>query len=323
MNRFGFPLTQMTIGRRLLLVAGAAMLSAVPLASAQAKLNIFACVPEWAALAEAIGGDQVQVTLATTALDNPDSIKPTPALIADLKGADLIVCTGAGLEEAWLEPMIERSGNVGVMPGQSGHFLASAFVTLQEDSHGGEDKDEEEGHLHEEGNPHIQGDPRNVLKVAAQLAKRLSVLDAEHKATYGEHAKAFIGRLNTLIGELEQRAAPLKGINIAVQHEHSLYLLEWLGIESAATVEPEPGVPPGPQHLAAVIEAVPARDMKFVIHAAYEDPGPSKFVSDKAGIPLVKLPFTVGGTPEAKDLFSLYEDSVARLLDALQGRGRS
>ncbi|HEV7369979.1 metal ABC transporter substrate-binding protein [Arenibaculum sp.] len=299
------------------------MLSAAPLGAAQAKLNVFACVPEWAALAEAIGGDGVEVTLATSALDNPDAIKPTPALIADLKDADLIVCTGAGLEDAWLEPMIERSGNAGVAPGQPGHFLASAFVTLLEDSHGGEEEDEEEGHLHEEGNPHIQGDPRNVLKVAAQLAKRLSVMDAENKAAYGQNAKAFIGRMNALIGELEQKAAPLKGVNIAVQHEHSLYLLEWLGVEAAATVEPEPGVPPGPQHLAAVIEAVPARDMKFVIHAAYEDPGPSKFVSDKAGIPLVNLPFTVGGTPEAKDLFSLYEDSVARLLDGLQGRGRS
>ncbi|WP_207461217.1 metal ABC transporter substrate-binding protein [Azospirillum sp. SYSU D00513] len=298
----------------------AAALTAVPLSAAEAKVAVFACVPEWASLAKAIGGDAVEVTLASSALENPEGIKPTPALIADLQKADLIVCTGAGLEEGWLDQMLDRAANPKVTAGAPGHFLASSFVKLQEDHHGGA---KEKGHLHGEGNPHIQGDPRNVQKVAAQLAKRLSAIDAANKAVYAENAKTFIRDLDKLTKDLAKKAAPLKGVHIAVQHEHSLYLLEWLGIEAAATVEPEPGIPPGPQHLTKIIDSVAKQKMKFVVHAAYEDPSPSKFVGEKSGIPLVKLPFTVGGTPEAKDFFGFYEDSVTRLLDGLSGRERS
>src|SRR5690606_38182117 len=105
-------------------------------------------------------------------------------------------------------------------------------------------------------------------------------------------------------------------------HDHSMYLLEWLKIENAATIEPEPGVQPGPAHLAGIIEQVPRKNIRFVVYAPYEDPSPSQFVAGKAGIPVVKLPFTVGGTPEATDLPSYYRDSVQRLLDGLSGRER-
>ena len=290
--------------------------------AAQAQLNVFACVPEWAALASAIGGDRVVVTVATSALDNPESMAPTPGLISTLGQADLIACTGAGLEDGWLPAMLERAGNANVAEGAPGHFLAADYVHLIEE----EEEEEEEGkdhHLHGEGNPHIQGNPKNMQLVAAQMARRMVELDPEGTAVYTENVKAFLAEMGALIKELEEKATPLRGINIAVQHGHSAYFLDWLGVNTVATVEPEPGVAPGPQHLAEVIDAVASKDVKFVAYAAYEDPGPSRYIAERTGIPMVKLPFTVGGVPEASDLISLYRETVDRLLDGLNGNERS
>ena len=310
-------------------VAGATLFLSAASGANAAPLEVFACVPEWASLAKAIGGDRLaNVTVATSALDNPESMKPTPGMIASLSKADLIICTGSGLEDSWLPAMLARAGNPKVAKGKPGYFMASEFVKLIEDqdendhAHGAP-KAAGAGHMHEAGNPHIQGDPNNVRLVAGQLAKRLIALDPEGKDAYGERAKAFIGQLTTLTKELQTKAAPLKGLNIAVQHGHSVYLLNWLGVKTAATVEPEPGVAPGPAHLTEIIAEVPKDKIRFVIYAPYEDPGASKYVTERAKIPLVKLPFTVGGTPEASDLFGLYKDSVDRLLDGLAGRERT
>lgn len=289
--------------------------------TAQAELKIFACVPEWGSLARTLGGDRVTVTDATSALDNPEAMTPTPGLVASLGQADLAVCTGAGLEGSWLPAMLDRSGNANIAEGQPGLFLAADYVKLIEEA---EEEGSDEGHhAHEEGNPHIQGDPRNVQRIAAQLARRMIELDPDGEQVYAENVKAFLAGMKELITELEVKATPLKDVEIAVQHGHSLYVLNWLGIHSAATVEPEPGVAPGPQHLANVIEAVGAHGIRFIVHAPYEDPGPSRYIAERTGIPVVKLPFTVGGVPEAVDLPTFYRETVDRLLDGLNGRDRS
>jgi zinc/manganese transport system substrate-binding protein len=290
---------------------------------ANAQLKVFACVPEWASLAQSIGGDKVEITLATSALENPDSIRPTPALIAALQAADLLVCTGAGLSEG-IDEMLDRAQNPKVAPGQPGHFEAADYVELLEVPHmpmATQQAEEEEEEMH----PHIQGDPRNVQKVAAQLSKRMAQLDPDNADAYNSAAKTFIGDLGKLAKELLVKAEPLKGVNVAVQHPHSHYLLRWLGINNPPTaiVEPEPNVPPGPAHLESVVKAITDNNIKFIVYAAYEDPSPSKYVAEKSGIPMVKLPFTVGGTEEAKDFFGFFQDSVQRLLDGLSGHERS
>jgi zinc/manganese transport system substrate-binding protein len=294
---------------------------------AEAKVKVFACVPEWATLAAAIGGDRVEVTLATSALDNPETMAPTPGMISALQSADLMICTGAGLEESWLPAMLDKAGNAKVAAGQPGHFMASEFVQLIGDEAAGGHEHHGSAaphtHMHGDGNPHLHGNPANVRSVAAQFAKRLIEIDPDGKEAYSAAAKGFIKDLGALAKEMEAAAAALKGVHVAVQHEHSLYILKWLGIVTVATVEPTPGVAPGPDHLAAIIEEMPQQDVKFVLYAAYEDPGPSKFVAEKAGVPLIKLPYTIGGTPEATDFQTFYRSTVERLLDGLNGRERS
>jgi zinc/manganese transport system substrate-binding protein len=305
--------------RRLLGAAAAVALLAMP-AGAQAAVKAFACVPEWAELLRVIGGDAVEVTLATTATENPETVHPTPQMIAALGEADLLVCTGAGLEEEWLPSLLERAPNPKIAVDQPGYFMASTAVTLM----GFADPGHDDGKTHHHaGNPHIQGDPRNIIKVAGQLARRLSDLDPDNAQLYGDNARAFIRDMSSLVKELEAEAAPLKGVNIVVQHESSLYLLTWLGMHDAATVEEAPEVPPGPAHLAEVIGKVPQDNMKFVLYAPFDDPGGASFIAEKAGIPLVKWPFTVGGTADSSTFPDFYRSAVGRLLDGLDGVSRT
>jgi zinc/manganese transport system substrate-binding protein len=289
--------------------------------SAQAKMKVFACFPEWEALVKQLGGDKVEIFTAIGPLRNPDHVDVTPATIAALASADLLVCTGADFEGEWLPGALGRANNPKLAEGKPGRFFARDFVEGQEDHHT-EKKEKTEGHLHEGGNPHVQGDPYRIRTLAGQLARRMIDIDASDAKTYGKNAKAFIKQLGALIKSLEAKAAPLRGVNILAQHEHSVYLLNWLKIETAAIVEPHVGVPPGPADLAQLIDVVPTSGAKFAVHAAYEDPKPSKYVTDRTTIPLINLPFTVGGTPDATNYIDFYTSSVQRLLDGLAGRDR-
>lgn len=303
-------------------LAGAALLySAVAMKAEAAPLDVFACVPEWGSLVKTLGGDRIaNVTLATTPFENPDNMKPTPGIIAALGKADLMLCTGIGLEDEWLPALMERANNPKVAKGKPGYFMAGEYAKVIEEHNPGEKPG---AHDEEEVHPHVQGDPNNVRLIAGQLAKRLIQLDPEGKDVYTERTKKFNSELTATIKELQAKAAPLKGINIVPQHDHSTYLLNWLGIRTATTVEPEHNVAPGPDRLAKIIADVPKQKIRMIIYAAYEDPAPSRYVAEKAKIPLVKIPFTVGGTPESTDFISFYKDSVQRLLDGLAGRDRS
>src|SRR5690242_18944876 len=115
--------------------------------------------------------------------------------------------------------------------------------------------------------------------------------------------------MSALDKELEAEAAQLEGVNIAVQHENNLYLRQCLGIRTVATVEMQEGVPAGPSHLAAIIDQVPRDNIKFIVVSPFDDPASSQFIAEKAGIPVVEVPFTVGGTPDSGDLFAFYKDS--------------
>jgi zinc/manganese transport system substrate-binding protein len=202
--------------------------------AAQAKLNVFACVPEWAALTTAIGGDRVDVNLAINALTDPEKTGATPGMILAMQQADLFVCTGADLETEWLPAVLDRANNPKVAVGKPGQFYASQFVPIQTDK--SPIVDTLHKHLHTEGNPHIQGDPRNVIRVGAQLTKRLIALDPEGAPLYAANYKAFVAKMKDVIAALEKKAAPLRNQRVVVQHENSLYLLNWLGIGVAATV---------------------------------------------------------------------------------------
>lgn len=296
--------------RSFVFLAGLAM--ALPSAAA---FNIFACEPEWAALAKALGGDKVSAYSATHALQDPHRIEARPSLIARARSADLLVCTGAELEIGWLPVILGESGNRAIQAGQPGQFFAADFVALREKP---AVLDRAAGDVHAAGNPHIQTDPRNIARVGAALAERMAALDAADAGVYRKRWADFSTRWNAAIARWEKAAAPLKGTPVVVQHKAFPYLLNWLGLKEVAVLEPKPGVEPSLASLAAVKQRLAAEPAKLVIRAAYQPARPSEWIAAQAGVKAVVVPFTVGGDAQSGDLFGLFDSTVSKLLAGLK-----
>ena len=282
---------------------------------ARAELKIFATVPEWGALASVIGGDKVDVFTATNGLQDPHHIQARPSLIARARSADLVVATGAELEVGWLPVVLRESGNARVQPGQPGSFEAAAYVRMLDVP---ARLDRAEGDVHAAGNPHIQTDPRNILKAGEALAARMAQLDGADAALYQANWKSFSERWRAAMARWEKQAAPLRGISVAVQHKAFPYLEDWLGLKEVAALEPKPGVEPSVAYLSKLLGQVAANPPRMVIRAAYLSPQASEWFGREARVPVVVVPFTVCGDERAQDLFTLFDDTVDRLLAALK-----
>lgn len=276
----------------------------------RAELRVFACEPEWAALVMELGGDKVNAWSATHALQDPHRIEARPSLIARARTAQLVVCTGAELEAGWLPLVLRESGNAAVQPGRPGHFEAAALVARLEIPL---KLDRAEGDVHASGNPHIHLDPHNLLAVAAPLAKRMGELDAANAAHYAERQRAFAERLRAAIARWEKEAAPLRGMRVVAQHRSFSYLFRWLGLVEAGTLEPKPGIEPGSAHLAQLVTQAKAQQAKLIVRTPFDSPRPGEWLAERTGMPLATLPFTVGGSERAQDLFGLFDDTLAKL----------
>ena len=278
-----------------------------------AVLNVMACEPEWAALADELGGDKIKVSSATTAKQDPHRIEARPSLIARTRNADLLVCTGLELEVGWLPVLVQQSGNSRIAAGQPGFFEAGSFVQrLEVPAH----VDRSDGDVHAAGNPHVQQDPHNIALVATALSRRLSDLDPANTAYYQARLKDFSARWNAAMLKWEQQAAPLKNLSVIEHHKNMEYVLHWLGMQQVGTLEAKPGVEPSAAHLTQLLSQLQRQPARMVLRAAYQDDRAALWLSERAHIPAVELPFTVGGNEKAKDLFALFDDTVQRLLDA-------
>lgn len=295
-------------------LAAASTLALLTLSSA-AAVNIFACEPEWGALAQELGGDKVSVYSATTALQDPHRVEARPSLIARVRSADLLVCTGAELEAGWLPLLLTQSGNSKIQAGTRGYFEASQFVTKLDIPRA---LDRSMGDVHASGNPHIHLDPRNIARVAEALSERLAELDPKNADAYKARADSFHGRWRAAVARWELKAAPLKGAGVVVYHKDLSYFVDWAGMREAGSLEPKPGLPPTPSHLAELVEKMKREPAKAVIYSAYSSPKAAEFLSVRAKIPSVMLPFTVGGSESARDLFGLFDDTIDRLLRAVK-----
>jgi zinc/manganese transport system substrate-binding protein len=280
-----------------------------------AALNVLATVPEWGALARELGGDNVTVYVATSALADPHHVEAKPSLIARARNADLVVATGAELEIGWLPLVLQQAGNPKVQPGKPGYFEAAPNVPMLEKP---TRLDRAEGDVHPLGNPHIQTDPRNIARVATALTARLAEVDPANAAYYRERGKAFADRWSAAIARWQREAAPLNGVSIIVQHKGFPYLTQWLGMKEVAALEPKPGIEPTTSHLSDVLATLERTPAKMVIRAAYQSDRASQWIAERAKINAVVLPFTVGGDDAAKDLFGLFDDTVQRLLKGAQ-----
>jgi zinc/manganese transport system substrate-binding protein len=303
------------LGRFILPLAISLSLSVALAQPALAQLKVLACEPEWAALTQELGGDKVSASSATTAMQDPHHIEARPSLIARARNADLVVCTGSDLEAGWIPVLLLQSGNAKIQPGMPGFLEAAPLVPRLEIP---KLLDRSLGDIHPGGNPHIQLDPRNIAKVAEVLRDRLIQIDPANSGTYRTRAAAFLARWREATERWEAKAAPLRGLTMVVYHKNMSYLSAWLGLREVGSLEPKPGMPPTTAHLAELVARMQGAPARVIVYSAFNDPRAAAFLSERTGIPAVMLPFTVGGSDGAKDLFGLFDDTLARLLAVLK-----
>jgi len=281
-------------------------------APAHAAVEVLACEPEWAALATEIGGTLVAAESATTPQQDPHYIQARPSLIAKMRRAALVICTGADLEVGWLPLLLRQAGNGAVQPGQPGNLNAADYVELLDKP---SSVDRSLGDVHPYGNPHIQTDPRNIGKVAAALADRLAMLDGANAATYKQRYEDFAKRWQAAVERWTTAVAPLKGQQIVTHHKGWAYLENWVGLTEVGNLEPKPGLPPSAAHLAELLAQLKGKQVAVIVRSTYEDAKASEWLGTRTQIPYVVLPHTVGSVPGANDLFGMFDAMVKTLVE--------
>ena len=282
---------------------------------AHAALKVLATTSDWGALATELGGDKVNVYTGTTALQDVHRVEAKPSLVARARSADLVIASGADLEIGWLPVLLQESGNSRIQPGSPGYFEAAMQVPRVEIPSA---VDRSMGDIHPQGNPHVQLDPNNIATIAKAVTQRLITVDPSNASYYRERGDAFQKRWQEAIARWQAKGAPLKGVSVVIIHRDQSYLLRWLGMQEVAAIEPKPGVPPSAGYLAQLVSKLTMAPPRMILRNAYNDPKAVEWLSARVHAPVVLLPFSVGGTPEAKDLFALFDDTLNRLLGAVR-----
>ena len=281
---------------------------------AVAEVRVLACEPEWAALAVAVGGGDVVVHSATHGRQDAHYVRARPSLIAKVRRADVLFCSGAELESGWLPVLMQRGARQVIQPGQPGHIMAADHVAVLDRP---ETIDRSHGDVHPSGNPHVHLDPRNVEILASELVRRLERIDPDNADAYRSRLASFRADWAAAMEGWRSRVASLQGMKVVVYHEAWAYLLRWAGLTRVASLEALPGIPPSASHLQDVLEQSRGAGAEAILRAPYEPRDASDWFSARTGIPVVELPFTVGGHPQADDLVSLF-DITLKLLEEVR-----
>jgi zinc/manganese transport system substrate-binding protein len=267
-------------------------------------LEVFACEPEWASLVSELAGEAANVTVATTAFQDPHRLQAKPSLIAAIRKADLVICTGADLEIGWLPLLLRRGGDPEI-------FMASDFVRKLEVP---QVISRAQGDIHPQGNPHVHLDPRNIRRVAVALAEQLAEMDTKNAVDYNARLADFQERWSDALVAWDQRAMSLAGLEVASHHRSFSYLANWLGLDIVATIESKPGIPPSGAQLAALLESLSGNPPAVVVRTPYENERPSLWLTERLSIPAIQLPYTISGNAAVTDLFTLFDETL-RILE--------
>lgn len=276
-------------------------------------LDIFACEPEWASLAQEIAQDKADIYTATNASQDVHYIQAKPSLIAKIRKADMVICSGADLEVGWLPLILRKAGSAKVQEGGENLIYAAQYVqTIEKPTR----IDRADGDVHPQGNPHLHLNPYNVLKVGKVIADKLSEIDSQNGEFYQKNFADFSAKMNSQIKTWEQKAKSLNGANVITNHKNMSYLFDWLKIKTVGTLEPKPGIPATSKHLNELVDTVKQNNVAFIAYAPFESSKPAEWLSENSSIKAIILPYTVGGNKQTNNLFDLYENSIDLMLKA-------
>jgi len=337
----------------------AAMICAVCLRGRAAQpLRVVTTLPDYAAIAKAIGGDRVHVQAIVKGEQDAHFIRPKPSFVDMVRKADVLVDTGLDLE-MWLPTVIDKAGNKHVRSGQKGYVATSKGMHMLEKPHV---MSRAEGGLHIYGNPHVTCSPVNMRVAAKNIAAGLAKNDPAGKTQYDEGLTKFIQTLDeklfgkelvkildgdtlsllaaqgkllpflekqklkgrplaTYTGGWLKRMLPLRGTPIVTYHKNWVYFGVLFGLEEAGTVEPKPGIPPSPKHVLGLTTMMKERRIKIILAANYFDEHKIRTIAARVGATPVIVPLYVGGKEGIDDYFALVDLWIDSLLDTAKKQG--
>jgi zinc/manganese transport system substrate-binding protein len=285
---------------------------AVGAGRAEAKVRVVTTIETFADLAKKVGGDRVEVKSLSHGYMDPHFVEAKPSLVIDLNRADLLVHVGLELEIGWLPPLLLGSRNERLSLGQPGNLDASTQIPVLDVPTTRVDRSM--GDIHPQGNPHYWIAPDNALIVAREIAQRLEQIDGGGAAEYRAGLKRFEDEVAKRRVEWEKRAAPVKGMKIVTYHKSWSYVSKWLGLQEVGYVEPKPGIPAPPSHIAWLIGLMRRESVKVILMESFYPRNTVDLVAQKAGAKTLVMPSDVGATPEIKDYFALVDAVVQKLV---------
>jgi ABC-type Zn uptake system ZnuABC Zn-binding protein ZnuA len=301
--------------RRFALASAAAALVA---SSAGAQLKVVTSTTDLADIAEAVGGATVQVTHISEGFQDPHFAEAKPSFVLQLRNADVFAFVGLDLEIGWMPLLLQGARNPRVSPGGAGHVDVSQAIDVIDRASGPVDRSQ--GDVHPRGNPHYWLDPENGRRIARLFQRKFSALDPRNAASYERNAEAFEARLNAAEREWQPSLATLKGKPVVAYHTSWKYFAEYTGLNIVGFMEPKPGVPPSPSHLAGLILQMKRTGAKAIIMEPFYSRKEADFVAGKTGAHVVILPPSVGGLRDTRidDYVELMKFDITRVANAVQ-----
>jgi zinc/manganese transport system substrate-binding protein len=302
--------------RTIALAVSAAALLATVASPARAAVDVVTTTEGLASIVREVGGEKVRVTALSRGIQDPHFVDPNPSLAIKLRNADLLVDVGLELEIGWLPPLVNQSRNASIQPGGPRRLTASSVISPMDLPTGPVDRSQ--GDIHPSGNPHFLSDPSRVLQVAAAIAARLSAIDPGGAPYFQERLGSFRARVAAAEKGWKAQLAPYAGRSVIAQHQTLTYLLDWAGLRAVAYLEPKPGIPPPPSHVAGLAAVVKSAGVKGLLVENYYDRRSAEQLRELTGVRVIVIPGDVGGAREASDWFS-YEDLLVKsLVQAVQ-----
>ena len=294
--------------RRFVLLAALALCAPRPAAAA---LRVVSSIPTLGSLAKEVGGDRVEVESLGKGYQDPHFVEPKPSLMLVLNKADLLLHVGLELEIGWLPPLVLGSRNPKIQTGELGNLDCSRAIPVLDVPTTKVDRSM--GDIHPQGNPHYWLPPSNARIIAGEIAQRLSQIDPAGAATYQKNLAAFNVKVDAAEKKWQPTVKKFRGLKIVTYHKSWTYLSQWLGLQEIGYLEPKPGIPPDPDHLFRLIQAIRAEHVQLLLAEDFYNLNTARLVAQKGGAKLLDLPTDVGAKPEIKDWFILVETILKQL----------
>jgi zinc/manganese transport system substrate-binding protein len=290
------------------------MLATLTVIEAQAKLNVVATTWDFGAIAQEIGGDKIELVTLAKATEDPHFVDAKPSYIVKLNHADALIEGGAELEVGWLPPLLDGARNAKLESGQPGHIMGSEGISLLEIP---ATLDRSKGDVHAGGNPHYMPDPLNGRIVAGHIANALSQLDPKSADYFQANLSAFQARLDAKMVDWNKQLAPYRGKQVVSYHNYWIYFAKRFGLKMDLYLEPKPGIPPTPAHLAEVITKMKADKVNVIVIQPYQDRKTATTVASHTGATVVDFPsFPAGPGRSYEDWMDGLVSSLATAFDA-------